>query len=159
MTCSINNLPPGSRINGYGKEPIPLNIELELTVRDPVEYLDVVFNGAAVYQARLEDHAKRGEFPDLTIDESGWLVLRVVTEHEKSYRMTTTAPFYFDFDNKPRISRAAVKFFQDWLSDSVGLIEKDSKIQSKPATQTAYRDAVEKARAFWTDRTQQANAE
>lgn len=159
MTCSINGLPPGSRIAGSGREPIPLNIELELTVRDPVEYLDVVFNGAPIYQARLEDHAKRGEFPDLTINESGWLVLRVVTEHDKSYRMTTTAPFYFDFDSRPRISRTAVKFFSDWLDASADLIEKDSKIQSNATAQAAYRVAVEKARTFWTEKTQQANAE
>jgi hypothetical protein len=159
MTCSINGLVPGSHFDASRGQPVSLDITLELTVRDPVEYLDVVFNGAAIYQAKLEDHSKRGQFPDLTIDESGWLVLRVVTEHQNSYRMTTTAPFYFEFDSQPRVSRSAVNFFREWLTESIVAIEKDSKIQNDAASKAAYHAALEQANAFWSKKAEQANAE
>ncbi|MCY2973553.1 MAG: hypothetical protein NTW52_02680 [Planctomycetota bacterium] len=124
MVPSVNGMPPGSTQVGYRGQPIPLDIELDLTVRDPVEYLEVIFNGQSLYQARLEDHARRGSFPPLAISESGWLLIRVVTEHEESYRMTTTSPYYFEFENK-RVSQKAVRFFQDWLHESEASIRRD----------------------------------
>jgi hypothetical protein len=153
LRATINGQPPGSVHPSYRQQPIGLDIELELTVRDPVEYLDVIFNGKAIYQARLEEHAKRGQFPPLLIKESGWLVLRVVTEHEASYRMATTAPFYFEFDSQPRISRSAVKFFRDWLDDSRSLIEREGDLQAN------YREPLSNAIDFWNARAGQANAE
>ncbi len=152
LRATINGQPPGSIHPSYSPQPIALDIELELTVRDPVEYLDVIFNGKAIYQARLEDHAKRGQFPPLSIEESGWLVLRVVTEHEDSYRMATTAPFYFEFDSQRRISKAAVEFFQEWLLDSQSLIEKDASLQ------TSYQVPLANANDFWKARAEKANA-
>lgn len=149
----INGLPPGTIYPSYREQPVPLDIGLELTVRDPVEYLDVVFNGKAIYQARLEDHAKRGQFPPLNIVESGWLVLRVVTEHENSYRMATTAPFYFEVDGKQRVSRSAVQFFQDWLDESQSLVEQNDEWKA------IYQEPIAKAKRFWFVRALQANVE
>lgn len=143
MRVRINGMPPGAVMAGYRNEPIMLDIELDLTVRDPVEYLDVIFNGRSIYQARLDDHNRRGMFPPLSINESGWLVLRVVTEHEKSYRLAATAPFYFEFEGTPRISREAVKFFSKWLAENKGL---DA-------------DELESATDFWKEREAAANAE
>jgi len=152
LRATINGQPAGSIHPSYSPQPISLDIELELTVRDPVEYLDVIFNGKAIYQARLEDHAKRGQFPPLSIQESGWLVLRVVTEHEDSYRMATTAPFYFEFDSQPRISKSAVQFFQDWLTDSRSQIEKDASLQA------SHQVPLANAKEFWNARADKANA-
>ncbi len=152
LRATINGQPPGSIHPSFSKQPISLDIELELTVRDPVEYLDVVFNGKAIYQARLEDHTKRGQFPPLSIQESGWLVLRVVTEHEDSYRMATTAPFYFEFDSQRRISKSAVQFFQDWLNDSRTQIENDDSLQIN------YQVPLANANDFWNKRADEANA-
>ncbi len=159
LRTTINDLPPGSVFSGDRSTPIDLNIALELTVRDRVEYLDVIFNGSAIYQARLEVHSQRGEFPPLSIQESGWLVLRVVTEHENSYRLATTAPFYFDFENQPRVSRAAVQFFADWLEESTGLIAKDNSIQRDSATKSTYQELADKARLFWSDQAKKATDE
>jgi len=145
MVPSVNGLPPGSIQVGYRGQPIPLDIELDLTVRDPVEYLEVVFNGQSLYQARLEDHARRGTFPPLSISESGWLLLRVVTEHEESYRMTTTSPYYFEFENR-RVSRKAIRFFQDWLDESESILRGDPE-QSK-----RFETLLETARKFWSNR-------
>jgi hypothetical protein len=152
LRATINGQPPGSIHPSYSPQPIELDIDIELTVRDPVEYLDVVFNGKAIYQARLEDHAKRGQFPPLRIQESGWLVLRVVTEHEDSYRLATTAPFYFEFDSQRRISKSAVEFFQDWFSDSRSLIEKEANLGA------SYQVAISNADHFWKARAEKANA-
>jgi len=118
---------------------------VSLTVREPVDYLDVIFNGETIYSAKLEDHYKKGEFPPLEIDKSGWLVVRVITGHDKGYRLATTAPFYFEFDNQPRKTRSAVDFFQSWLTRSVESIEKDD-------TESTILDPyLEQAKRFWSD--------
>jgi hypothetical protein len=152
MVPSVNGLPPGSTQVGYRGQPIPLDIELDLTVRDPVEYLEVVFNGQSLYQARLEDHARRGTFPPLSISESGWLLIRVVTEHEESYRMTTTSPYYFEFEDK-RVSRQAVRFFQDWLHESEASIRRD------PEQAKRLQSVLETADDFWASQLNLATVE
>jgi hypothetical protein len=114
--------------------------------------LEVVFNGQSLYQARLEEHALRGTFPPLAITESGWLILRVVTEHEQSYRMTTTSPYYFDFENR-RVSRKAVRFFQDWLDESEKIILSDTQIANR------YGTLLEKAKRFWSNQMDQSTVD
>ena len=148
----INGVPPGAVQAVYDGEPLPLSIAVSLAVREPVDYLDVVFNGETLYSAKLEEHYRKGEFPEITIDKSGWLVIRVITEHEDGYRMATTAPFYYEVDGKPRISRRAVEFFQTWLARSVARIEQDETLAIE------YRPSIERAKQFWTDRLEQANA-
>jgi len=148
----INGVPPGAVQAVYDGEPLPLSIAVSLAVREPVDYLDVVFNGETLYSAKLEEHYRKGEFPEITIDKSGWLVIRVITEHEEGYRMATTAPFYYEVDGKPRISRRAVEFFQAWLARSVARIEQDETLASD------YRTSIERAQQFWADRLEQANA-
>lgn len=147
----INGLPPGSNQTSSVGSPIALDIAVSLTVREPVDYLDVIFNGETLYSAKLEDHYKRGEFPPLQIEESGWLVVRVVTAHDKGHRFATTAPFYFEFDSRPRISKDAVKFMQQWL-------EHAEKAIAETPQKANYEPWIEKAKSFWSEQMQAANA-
>lgn len=147
----INGLPPGSNQTSSSGSPIDLDIAVSLTVREPVDYLDVIFNGETLYSAKLEDHYKRGEFPPLQIEESGWLVVRVVTAHDKGHRFATTAPFYFEFDNRPRISKGAVEFMQQWL-------EQAEKAIDETPQKANYGPWIEKAKTFWSEQLQAANA-
>ena len=152
LRASVNALPPGSVQASYRGQPIPLDIVVLLSVRDPVDYLDVIFNGETIYSAKLEDHYKRGEFPTLEIEQSGWLVIRVVTANEKGYRLATTAPFYFEFDGKPRVSRRAVTFFERWLAKSKAAITLSNELE-----QLAPR--IAQAEEYWTSRRELSNTE
>lgn len=153
LRTRVNGLPPGHVFQTT--DPISLEIAVTLTVADPVEYLDVVFNGQAIYQARLDEHAKRGgKIPTLEIKESGWLVVRVVTEREFTYRMATTAPFYFEFHGRPRISRKAVKSMQSWLDKAIEQLNRASE-----QTQKSAQPYVDSARQFWATRLEMANAD
>ncbi len=154
LRASVNECLPGHIFNSTGEKPIELDIDLKLTVADPVEYLDVVFNGRTLYQARLDEYAKAGgKIPTQRIKESGWLVIRVVTEREFTYRIATTAPYYFEFNQQPRISREAVKLFQSWLNKTEQLIAAEPE-QSRSAA-LPYLNAAGK---FWSQRFEQANA-
>jgi len=152
LRTTINAAVPGTVQASYAGTPIPLSIAVALAVREPVDYLDLVFNGETLYSAKLEDHFKKGEFPELSIDRSGWLVVRVVTAHEDGYRLATTAPYYFEFDGQPRISKRAVAFFQEWLTRS------EQAIANDPQRAADMAPMIEDARRFWADRMDRSNA-
>ena len=153
LRASVNGLPPGSVQTSYRSQSISLDIAVSLAVRDPVEYLDVVFNGDTIYSAKLEEHYKRGEFPPIEIDQSGWLVIRIVTEHAKGYRFATTAPFYFVFDGKPRVSRKAVAFFQQWQKAAL------DNLAESPEQLKLYEPWIERSNQFWEARLRASNSE
>jgi hypothetical protein len=153
LRASVNAMPPGSVQASYRGQSIPIDIGVSLSVREPVDYLDVIFNGETMYSAKLEDHYKRGEFPPMEIDQSGWLVIRVITAHEKGYRLATTAPFYFVFDGKPRVSRRAVDFFEDWLAKS------KVAIAAVPQELEQMSPWIANAEQFWKLRRVESNVE
>ena len=152
LRASVNESLPGTVFTSDEK-PIELDIDLKLTVADPVEYLDVIFNGRTLYQARLDEYAKAGgKIPPQSIKESGWMVIRVVTERDFTYRIASTAPFYFEFDGVPRISRESVEFFQAWLART------ETQIAAEPEqARTAAMPYLNAAKGFWADRLKKAN--
>jgi hypothetical protein len=148
----VNGELPGKRFEIPQGGTLPLEIAVQLTVADPVEYLDVVFNGRTLYRAPLDEFARAGGvIPPQEIRESGWLVIRVVTRQEQTYRLASTAPYYVQVGGQPRISAAAVAFFQSWLEQSarqIAALEPEAANSAEP-----YLIA---ARKFWTQRASQS---
>jgi hypothetical protein len=109
---------PGYVFKARPGEVLQLQAELQLAVRDPVEYLEVIHNGKVHYSARLDEFAKAGGMlPPVNAKESGWVTIRVVTLYEDHFRAAMSAPWYFEFEGQPRITRESVDFFQQWLGD------------------------------------------
>jgi hypothetical protein len=81
------------------------------------------------------------------------MVVRVVTGHDQGYRLATTAPFYFEFDSQPRRSKAAVEFFETWLSRSIDAIKKDKE------QNVSLEPFLESTRRFWSDRLETCTAD
>lgn len=152
---TLGGYPPGHRFAATAGERLQLMMELKLSVRDPVEYLEIIHNGRVFYSARLDEFAAAGgQLPELEIEESGWAVVRVVTQHESHYRMATSAPWYFEFDGKPRISRTAVNFFGQWLKDCEVELRKLA-----PDELAKHVAGVTRARKFWGERLMSATVE
>lgn len=155
LRATVNGELPGKVFAAPAGSSIELDIALTLTVADPVEYLEVVYNGETLYRARLDEYARQGgKIPPQTVGESGWLLIRVVTERDHTYRIASTAPYYIEIGQRPRISARAVAFFQSWLEKSTAQI----KQQGEPLTQ-AVEPYLAVARSFWSDRAKGATAE
>lgn len=152
---TLGGFAPGHRFQARTGELLEMSVELHLAVRDPVEYLEVVHNGEIFYSARLDEFAKTGGMiPELKIDSSGWVLVRVVTEHEEHFRAAISAPWFIDFDIQPRISRKAVEFFGGWLNDC------ENELKKLPANQLSpFIEPVRMARQFWRQRLEDANAD
>jgi hypothetical protein len=148
----VNGELPGKRFEIAAEGVLRLEIAAQLTVADPVEYLDVVFNGRTLYRAPLDEFARAGGvIPPLEVRESGWLVIRVVTRQEQTYRLASTAPYYLQVGGQPRISAAAVAFFQAWLEKSAQQIA-----GLEPTAAASAEPYVIAARKFWSQRAAQA---
>lgn len=145
---------PGHIFQAYSGEALEMSVELNLSTRDPVEYLEVVHNGDVFYSARLDEFAEAGGvIPPLRIETSGWVMVRVVTLFEDHWRAAVSAPWYIRFDDQPRISKRSVQFFRDWLADREAMLGK------LPAEQrAAHAPYVIAARKFWQQQAAAANA-
>lgn len=153
LRAKVNGHLPGTTFSLSAGKKLQLDVTARLTVSDPVDYLDVVFNGEQIYQARLDEYAKQGgRIPLLEVGESGWLVVRVVTGVGETYRFASTAPFYFEIEQQPRISKQAVEMFVDWLDKAQEAVRAQSG--DAWAAEKPYMDA---ARKFWLKRLQEAN--
>lgn len=146
LRAKANGQPPGAVFQAEEGNVVQLNLEVILTVSDPVDYLDVIFNGKKLYEARLNEYAKQGgRIPTLKVEESGWLVVRVVTGVGDTYRIASTAPFYCEVGERPRISRKSCQLFQDWLEIA------EEQLAKRPAAK-AQQVYLKAAKKFWEQR-------
>ncbi len=139
--------PPGHVFEARSGEVLELAMELKLDVRDPVDYLEVIHNGRVFFSARLDEFSLAGgRIPLLSVEKSGWVLVQVVTQHDEHLRAAISAPWYIQFDGTPRVSRAAVDFFVDWLRDTEQWIR-----QQSPKEIARNAPHVRAARTFWAD--------
>jgi hypothetical protein len=151
----MNGKLPGHVFRGEAGQSLRLEATLNLSVRDKVDYLEIVRDGTVVHQVRLQDWAKAGgQLPAVEFDQSGWILVRAVTGNPKTYRFASTGPWYVEVGGRQRISREAVQFFFDWVYERARRLE-------LPAGEK--RDAVlhyhRAARDYWQDLLSKANAE
>lgn len=146
---------PGHVFRAAAGERIELEIGLTLSTRDKVAYLEIVKNGLPVQQVRLDDWAAQGgKLPPLEFTESGWFVIRAVTDVPETYRFACTAPYYVEIGYEPRISKNSAQFFVDWEDERINALALADKEANKAALQEH-----RKALAFWQALVEKANAE
>ena len=86
---------------------------------------------------------------------SGWFLVRAVAENPKTFRFASTAPFYVEVgEAKRRVSRAAVKFFLEWVKERAARVKLEDVGQRREVLK--YHTAAEK---FWRALLERATAE
>ena len=102
----INGELPGHVFEAAAGETIELDIALDLSTREKIAYLEIVKNGRVDREVRLAEYAQSGgRLPKVSFQESGWLLIRAVTNNEQTYRFASTGPYYVEIGQRPRISR------------------------------------------------------
>lgn len=149
-----NGRPPGHVFRIQAGQPLEIDVAMNLTIRDPVKYLEVIHNGQLAQSMRLEDWGKTGHFRPFQVRESGWFLVRVATEVKDTCRFATTAPWYVEVEGQPpRVSKKAAEFFADWVQQRAASLAQDADQQA------AYAPHLDAARTFWQQRAQSATAE
>jgi hypothetical protein len=134
---------------------LELDVAMNLTTRDPITYLELIKNGHTAHSIRLADWAKTGHFPAVLFKEPGWLLVRVVTDVQQTYRAALGAPWYVDGPGGPRISRKSVNYFLDRLH---ALAAHRTAGKAAPASDLTPAQLAA-AERFWTDLLAKANAD
>ncbi|HUE75069.1 MAG TPA: CehA/McbA family metallohydrolase, partial [Pirellulaceae bacterium] len=155
ITPKVNGELPGHVFRGNAGQSVELQIALNLSTRDKIEYLEVIKDGKTAHEVRLDQWAANGgKLPPVTFDKSGWLLIRAISTNPKTFRFASTGPYYVEIDQQPRISKAAAQFFYDWV------IERARRIKLTDEKQKAeVLEFHRQARDFWKKRVDQANAE
>ncbi|HEX3724783.1 MAG TPA: CehA/McbA family metallohydrolase [Pirellulales bacterium] len=147
---------PGYVFRAAKGEQIELEVGLTLSTRDRVSYLEIIKDGRLEQQVRLDDWAKMGgKLPPLKFDASGWFLIRAVTDYPGTYRFASTAPYWVEFDERPRIGKESAEFFLDWLTARTTEVKRQfGDGEQAEAVLAHYR----RAHAFWQDLVARANA-
>ena len=113
---SVEGRLPGHVFTADKGKSLELEIGLNLSTQDKVEYLEVIKNGEVVHEVPLRDWANnKGQLPPLKFKRSGWFLVRAVTTADKTYRFAMTGPYYVEIGYKKRVSKKSAQFFLDWV--------------------------------------------
>jgi hypothetical protein len=158
LRTSVEGQLPGHVFKADAGQTIELAIALTLSTRDKIRYLDVLKNGRTEISVSLDEFKQAGgKLPLLKFTESGWFVVRAVTETAPAYRYASTGPYFVEIGYQPRISRESAQFFLDWTNkrseEIVGVSSQDSAMGETPMK------LIQQAKSFWQDRLRKANAE
>jgi hypothetical protein len=154
----VEGQPPGRvfQLDQGGK--LALEIGLNLATRVPVEYLEIIKDGHTEQEVRLADWKEsQGRLPPLDFDASGWFLVRAVTNDTKTYRFAATGPYYVEQAGQPRISRASVEFFLDWIDERIAHIAQLNDLDD--SERAALLADQQFAREFFADLLAKANAD
>lgn len=154
----VEGQPPGYVFHTNAGESLTLEIGLKLATSVPVEYLQIIKNGVAEAEVRLAEFKDRkGRLPPIHFDDSGWFLVRAVTNNPKIYQFGSSGPYYVEKANRPRVSRSSVKFFLDWIDAA------EARLRDQPQSDGAKRLALlaeqESARRYFENLLATANAD
>jgi hypothetical protein len=136
---------PGHTFTAAKGQTVELEIGLTMSTREKVEYLEVVKNGRVEHEVRLDQWKEnKGKLPPLKFTESGWFLVRAVTNAPNTFRFGSTGPYYVEIGYEKRISRASAQFFVDWVRERMKQIKLDD--EQKQREVLAPHQAAEK---FW----------
>ncbi len=152
LRVKVEGQPPGHvfQLESGEKREFQLALNLAFYEATQVEYLEIVKNGQAIHQIRVDEFAKMGgRLPSVPFDSSGWFLVRAVTNNSNVYQFATTGPYYVEANYQPRISRASVQYFLNWLDDAA----------KKFTGNAAVLADIEASRPFWKELLTKANAD
>ncbi len=148
---------PGHVFTAPSGDELELQVQLNMATRDPVPYLEIVQNGRVVHVVRLNDWVKEnGKLPPVKFTESGWFLIRTVAENNATYRFASTAPYYVEIGERPRISRRSCQYFLDWVEETLKML---AAARLPVETMRTHGNELEAARRFWKARLADATVE
>ncbi len=151
---SVQGYPPGHVFQAAEGETMELSPAMSLSMREPFQYLEVIKNGRVEYSIPLREYQKRqGVLPPVRFQQSGWFLLRVVSDVSTTYRFGMTGPYYVEIGYQPRISRASAQFFLDWVYQRARQIK-----LADPARQRELIEVHRRARDYWEGILKKSNA-
>jgi hypothetical protein len=154
----VEGQPPGYVFSLDGGPQMKLEIGLNLATREPVDYLQIIKNGDVDAEVRLADFEKTGgRLPPVVFEESGWFLVRAVTNNAKTYQLASSGPYYVEKGGRPRVSRRSVHFFFDWIDARETQLQAMTELDEQARNSLLAEQAS--ARTFFEGLLSRANAD
>ncbi|MBC8877002.1 MAG: CehA/McbA family metallohydrolase [Planctomycetes bacterium] len=151
----VNDELPGHVFRAEDEETLELHAALNLSIRERVDYLEIVKDGQVAHEVRLDDWAKAGgRLPPVEFKQSGWMLIRAVTSNPNTYRFASTGPYYVEIGGQRRISKEAAQFFLDWVHERARRVTIED-----PEKREAVIKYHRGARDYWQKIVDMANAD
>lgn len=153
LRVQANGKLPGHVFTSEDGRELNIEIKANIATRDTIRVLEIIKDGYVERSVRLED-GKTAALSPLRFDKSGWFLVRVLTDSQKTFRFASTAPYYVEIGSeKHRISKASAQFFVDWVQERMKRIKLDNPAQREEVLRH-HRDAEK----FWREKVARANA-
>jgi hypothetical protein len=134
-----------------------VHLEIELTSNDRVSQLEVIQNGAVSRSIPCDGKTAQRRSLDFSVEGPTWFLVRALADVDNTFRFASTAPWFVESEAKPRrISRRSATFFLDWVNERIDRVKANVADESERRQVLAWH---EKARTFWQERVNLANAE
>ena len=136
---------PGHVFKVAEGETLRVQLDARLDGRDPMSQVEIIKNGRVVRRASVADLQRSGSLGEITFDESGWFLVRVIADVPETFRFASTGPFYVEAGNQPRrVSRKSAQFFADWMHERMANLKLDD-----PAQREEVLGPLREAEAWW----------
>jgi len=131
-------------------------LHVRVLSNDPVQSVQLVRDGRVAEIGVFDASTGTATFTRQSFDRSGWFLVRTIADRKDTFRFASTAPFYVEFEARPRrISHAAVQFFIDWIGERMSQIQQGTMDSDKLASVMRFhREAMN----FWRQQLAMANA-
>jgi len=155
LRVSADSQWPGHVFKGRSGETMTLDLDASLDSRDPIARIDVVKNGAIERTISRSEWIRAHSLGQISFSESGWFLVRVISDVPETFRFASTAPFYVEMgEGRRRQSRSSAQFFLGWVR------ERSSRIHLADPTQQAEALRCQAdAERFWERKVQDSNAD
>jgi hypothetical protein len=139
-------------------DSLSLEIGLNLATRVPVDYLEIVKDGEVYAEVRLDEwKKKKGRLPPVQFNDSGWFLVRAITNNPKTFQYASSGPYYVQRAGRQRISRRSVQFFLNSIDAA------EAHLRELPILDAAQRESLlaeqATAREFFEQLLATANAD
>lgn len=157
LVATANGALPGEIFIAAPKQPLAIRVEAQVVSHTPIRSVELVRDGRIARATSYDLKTGAATFETQTFTESGWFLVRAVTDKADTFRFASTAPFYVEVQGTPpRVSRAAAKFFLTWVEERI------QQIIGAHATApeiTAILARHRAARTFWEQRVRSATVD
>ena len=132
-----------------------VKLDAKLDGRDPMSQVEIIKNGRVVRRAPVAELRRSGSLGEITFDESGWFLVRVIADVPDTFRFASTGPFYVEAGQQPRrVSRHSAQFFVDWMHERIASLKLDD-----PAQRDEVLRPLREAEAWWREKVEAATVD
>ena len=155
LRVRANGRLPGAVFSAETSDSLGLKLDVQLTTLDRLSKLEVIQNGKVTQTIPCNGDRNQAHSLPLTVNESGWFLIRGIAENPKTFRFASTAPFYTELGQaKRRISKSSSRFFLDWVNERIERVKANITHKSQQAEVLRFHES---ARKFWQERVRQSN--